>query len=59
MRAIKFLRDLRFKFKRGAPSRNLKSKFQSGACAFLKFKSEILKSALPFAIPVRSKPFRI
>ena len=59
MRAIKFSRDLRFKFKREARGLKFKSKISKPRLRLLKFKSEILKGAALFAIPVRSKPLRI
>ena len=55
----KILRDLRFKFKREARGLKFKSKISKQGLRLLKFKSEILKSALSFAIPARSKPLRI
>nr|WP_315113515.1 hypothetical protein [uncultured Campylobacter sp.] len=59
MRAIKFLRDLRLKFKRKSRGLKFKNKISKQGLRLLKFKSEILKSAASFAIPARSKPLRI
>mgnify|MGYP001685148570 CR=1 FL=1 len=59
MRAIKFSRDLRFKFKREARGLKFKSKISKPRLCLLKFKSEILKSAAPLAVSARSKPLRI
>ncbi len=56
---MKFLRDLRFKFKREVRGLKFKSKISKPILRLLKFKSEILKSAASFAIPARSKPLRI
>ena len=58
MRAIKFyaICVLNLSAKRGL---KFKSKISKLNLRFLKFKSEILKSAAPFAIPARSKPLRI
>lgn len=58
MRAMKFSCDLRLKFKRKARAK-FKSKISKLNLRFLKFKSEILKSAASFVIPARSKPLRI
>ena len=46
MRAIKFLRDLRLKFKREARGLKFKSKISKQGLRLLKFKSEILKGAV-------------
>lgn len=46
MRAIKFSRDLRLKFKREARGLKFKSKISKLNLRFLKFKSEILKGAV-------------
>ena len=59
MQAAKFLRDLRFKFKREVRGLKFKSKISKPILRLLKFKSEILKSAAPLAVPARSKPLGI